>query len=113
MLAARVTADKAAVVYRIEYLTGPAMSNLLQRRDERAYPFFQTLETLFTVIRFAALVILAPNNDEVVRSMARLQAHIVIGIFRIPVECVRDRPFPDCKSHGVTAVRRHLGVKCE
>jgi hypothetical protein len=57
-----------------------------ERGNQTSYPGFQTFEADPGVVGLAGLVI-GPAHDQVVgRARARLEAHIVVGIERIPIE---------------------------
>src|ERR1700759_2476273 len=64
-LGAGMAADKSGVVDRIEHLPRPAVGDSSQFWDERPDPLFETLEALFGIVGFAALVVLAAHEQKI------------------------------------------------
>ena len=66
------------------------MRHLLEHRHLCRAPIFPDgLETLLRVIGLAAFVIFAADQHEILAVGTGLKAHIMIGLFRIPIERVR------------------------
>ena len=110
ILAARVAADEAGVVDGVEYLAGPPMRLLSKPGNQAAGPVLQVPESFVRVVRFTTLVVLATDQKVIGLRRAGLQAHIVVRIFRIPVEGVGQGAALDLKCNDVGPVRSSLCV---
>ena len=88
ILAAGVPADEAGVVDGVEYLAGPPMRLLSKPGNQAAGPVLQVPKTIVRVVRFSALMVFAADQNLIGFRRAGLQAHVVVRIFRIPVEGV-------------------------
>src|ERR1044072_671785 len=82
---AGIAPAECGVVDRVEHLPRPAMRDTANVRHEITDPGFERLVANLRVVGLAALVVRAAN-DEIIEMLARVLAHIMIGIERVPEE---------------------------
>ena len=88
---AGIAADEGEAVERIDDQSRPAEFEFAKRRKTLARPRLEPPQVLTFVIRMNGLVIIAADEQHtaVAALVAHaLQAHVVIGIVRVPVEAV-------------------------
>src|SRR2546430_10514566 len=95
ILAARIAADESAVIDRIKNLAGPAMRFPADLWHQTSDPGFQALKADPGIVSLAGFVVRTADDEMVCISRSWLQADIVIGVERIPVEPIQHRPARD------------------
>src|SRR5205823_2598277 len=109
-LAVRIAADEGGVVGRFEHLARPAMGNVGELRKTLPRPGLESGEPLFGVIGFARAMVFAAGDQHVLIFAPRVEADVVIGLGRIPVEVVGDAAAFDRPGDNIGTERRLLAV---
>jgi len=116
LVTARVPADVRHVVHRLHHLPRPVVLYALDHRETLAGPLLETCKTLSHVVRLTGPVILAADDKNLVIELVAgavlglLQADVVVGIGRIPVQSVRNRAARNARADDVGAVRGLFAV---
>ena len=87
---AGIPADEGESINRLHHLARPAKLDHTRIGEDCARPGFQAVEAGIRVVGLPGLVILAADNQQIVAVRVRLQAHVVIGIQRVPEERFRN-----------------------
>src|SRR5205814_3053428 len=86
-MTAGAMANEGRVIDRVEYLSRPPITDRTEFAEPFARPVLERLEALGRIVGFARTMILAADEQQFRRS-PRMEPHIVIGVFGVPVEDV-------------------------
>src|SRR6185312_15805022 len=70
LVATGVLSDVRQIVDGLDHLTRPAVLDALDHRETLTRPFLETVEALTRRYRLAGLMILAPDNEDIVVELA-------------------------------------------
>ena len=119
LIRAGILSDVRHKVYRLYDLARPAVLDLLQHWETLASPLLEAYESLFGVQRLTGLVIFAADDEHLVIQLvsepvfAGLDADVMVGIGRVPVEAMRHGAFWNSPSDDVGAIGSLLAVDDE
>src|SRR5215210_3260508 len=119
LIAARISPDVGHVVDWLHHLTRPPILHGLDHWKALAGPLFEALETLFSICCLTRFVVLATDDQDVVIELTSsavltlLYSDVVIGIRRIPIECMRYGPLWNPRTDDVRPICRLLAVDDE
>ena len=101
-----VVADEGEVVDRLHDLAAPVEFDLLHHREAAARPRLELAVALRRVVRLAALVVLAADDEQIV-----VQPDVVVGVARVAGEHLRHRAARHARADHVGHVGRLLRVQ--
>src|SRR5207248_6760862 len=106
--AAEIEANETCVIDRLQHLPRPAVCDFLEFGKMLARPALELSEPILRVVSFARAVILPADDQRRRAARSGLQPDIMIGIVRVPVECVGDLVRRDAAGDRVGSVGRLL-----